>query len=146
MRHHGTLLFFCKFVSRLKGICVEGGLCVCMCLCVYVQVCRRNTFSFQVYFHEQVFPFLSLISGNWLGISFWSDSKQGATWASTALSVCVRVCVCVCVRARMFAADISDYCFNKKNILKHTSDTLHCGKSLPLTGFAGANLSTGLHT
>lgn len=32
MRHHGTVLFFCKFVSRLKGISVEGGLCVCVCV------------------------------------------------------------------------------------------------------------------
>lgn len=52
----------------------------------------------------------------------------------------------MCARARMFAADISDCCFNKKKyILKHMTDTWHCGKSLPLTGFAGVNLSTGLH-
>lgn len=48
-------------------------MCVGVCACVRARsVCMRDTFSFQVYFNEQVFSFLTQSNGSDLEIAYVS--------------------------------------------------------------------------
>lgn len=68
-----------------------------MCVRVRACVCVRDPFSFQVYFNEQVYPFLAESSGSLVSGERVEAGLSTSPALSARVCLCVRVCTPVCL-------------------------------------------------